>query len=138
VDIFEANYPFAATAHGLALCWPYAYDIAALKSARTVDGEGAAKRARKETGVATQLNLRDLRHAKDKTRLTEGSCVSHSRAYLHHLLRAEEITGEVLLETHNVHHYLSFIATIRRALAEGVFEVYHALMLRRLAGPGCA
>src|SRR5713101_5624428 len=56
-----------------------------------------------------QLNLRNARHANDPRPLDEQSvhpvARTYSRAYLHHLAKANEILGAVLLSTINLAYY---------------------------------
>ena len=49
------------------------------------------------------------------------ACALHSRAYLHHLLRANEALGGRLASLHNLRFYLGLLAEARRAIAEGGF-----------------
>jgi len=49
------------------------------------------------------------------------ACALHSRAYLHHLLRANEALGARLTSLHNLRFYLGLLAAARRAIAEGGF-----------------
>jgi len=49
------------------------------------------------------------------------ACALHSRAYLHHLLRANEALGARLASLHNLRFYLRLLASARRAIAEGGF-----------------
>ena len=55
------------------------------------------------------INIKNARHADDPRPLEEGcrcpACGSYSRAYLHHLIRAGEILGAMLLTWHNLVHY---------------------------------
>jgi queuine tRNA-ribosyltransferase len=48
----------------------------------------------------------------------------YSKAYLHHLFRAEEILGQVLLSWHNIAFYQALTAAMRAAIAEGRFEAF--------------
>jgi queuine tRNA-ribosyltransferase len=79
------------------------------------------------------LNLRNQRHADDPGPLEPGcacpACREHSRAYLHHLFKAGEILGAMLLTWHNLHHYQRLMAEVRAAIARGQF----AEIGRRLA-----
>jgi queuine tRNA-ribosyltransferase len=79
------------------------------------------------------LNLRNQRHADDPGPLEPGcacpACREHSRAYLHHLIKAGEILGAMLLTWHNLHHYQRLMAEVRAAIARGQF----AEIGRRLA-----
>ena len=49
------------------------------------------------------------------------TCASHSRAYLQHLLRANEMLGARLASLHNLRFYLGLLAEARRAIAQGAF-----------------
>jgi queuine tRNA-ribosyltransferase len=60
------------------------------------------------------------------------TCRNYSRAYLRHLDRCHEILGARLNTTHNLHYYLSLLARIRAAIAEGAFDRFAAGFL---AGP---
>lgn len=69
------------------------------------------------------VNLRNARHQDDPRPLEEGcpcpACASYSRAYLHHLTRAEEILGLMLLTWHNLAYYQRLMAGLRTAIAAG-------------------
>jgi queuine tRNA-ribosyltransferase len=73
-----------------------------------------------------KVNLRNAKHAADMRPLDEThSCpaLSHySRAYLHHLMRAGELLGMMLLSWANIAYYESLMQDIRSAIAEGRFE----------------
>ena len=47
------------------------------------------------------------------------ACKDYSRAYLHHLFRADEMLGPILLTQHNLHYYQSLMADLRQAIEEG-------------------
>ncbi len=46
-------------------------------------------------------------------------CTRQSRALLHHLIRAGELTGAVLATIHNVRYYLDFMADLRQGVELG-------------------
>ena len=50
----------------------------------------------------------------------------YSKAYLHHLVRSEEILGQVLLSWHNLAFYQGLMAAMRQAIAEGRFAAFRA------------
>ncbi len=52
------------------------------------------------------------------------TCRTFSRAYVRHLLQADEILGVRLLTIHNLHCYLRWMEFIRRAIAEGRWEAF--------------
>src|SRR5262245_7047841 len=67
------------------------------------------------------INIRNARHLEDPRPLDEActcpACRGYSRAYLHHLWRAEEILGQMLLTWHNLHYYQQLMAEMRAAIA---------------------
>ena len=75
------------------------------------------------------INLRNARHADDPRPLDENcgcpACKDYSRAYLHHLTKAGEILGAMLLTWHNLHYYQDLMAGIRTAISEGRFDAFH-------------
>lgn len=77
-----------------------------------------------------RFNLRNARHAEDKSPLDpESLCPAsrdYSRAYLHHLIRAEEMLGQMLLTWHNLAYYQSLMAGARAAIAEKRFGAFAA------------
>jgi queuine tRNA-ribosyltransferase len=76
------------------------------------------------------INLANARHADDPRRLDEASAHpaarTYSRAYLHHLTKANEILGQVLLSTINLAYYQALVAGMREAIAAGRFGDFHA------------
>ncbi|MFG1267526.1 tRNA guanosine(34) transglycosylase Tgt [Xanthobacter sp. DSM 14520] len=77
-----------------------------------------------------RINLKNARHADDPRPLDEESdCPAlrdYSRAYLHHLVRCEEMLGSMLLTWANVHYYEQLMAGARAAIAEGRYADYVA------------
>ncbi|HET7803332.1 MAG TPA: tRNA guanosine(34) transglycosylase Tgt [Pseudolabrys sp.] len=76
------------------------------------------------------INLANARHANDPRPLDEQSAhpaaLSYSRAYLHHLTKANEILGAVLLSTINLAYYQTLMAGMREAIAAGRFSEFQA------------
>ena len=71
------------------------------------------------------IKIRNARY-RDDTRPLDPTCGCHtcsqfSRAYLHHLQRANEITGSRLNTLHNLHYYLTLMQEMRDAIGEGRF-----------------
>ena len=69
------------------------------------------------------LNIRNARHADDPSPLDPAcdcpACTRHCRAYLHHLVKAEEMLGPMLLTWHNLRYYISLMAQLRTAILDG-------------------
>ena len=74
------------------------------------------------------VNLRNARHLDDPRPLDAEcqctACTRFSRAYLHHLARAGEILGPMLLTEHNLRYYGDLLRGAREAIAETRFEAY--------------
>jgi queuine tRNA-ribosyltransferase len=70
-------------------------------------------------------NLRNARFRHDHTPLDPScpclACRLHSRAYLHHLVRAEEMLGRTLLSLHNLTTLLRFTTAMAQAIEAGCF-----------------
>ena len=74
------------------------------------------------------INIKNARHAEDPRPLDEGcsckACQGYSRAYLHHLFKAEEVLGLMLLSQHNITYYQDLTRGARDAIQEGRFDAY--------------
>ena len=70
-----------------------------------------------------RVNLRNAKHADDPTPLdADSKCTptnTYSKAYLHHLVRSNEILGMMLLTWNNLAYYQELMAGLRKAIAEG-------------------
>ncbi|MGE0736218.1 MAG: tRNA guanosine(34) transglycosylase Tgt [Alphaproteobacteria bacterium] len=84
-----------------------------------------------------ELNLRNARHAEDARPIDETcacpACRNHSRAYLHHLTKAGEILGAMLLTWHNLQFFQDVMREIRSAIAEQRFAAFQDRATARLA-----
>jgi queuine tRNA-ribosyltransferase len=74
------------------------------------------------------VNLKNARHADDPRPLDqESACAAardYSRAYLHHLVKASEMLGAMLLTAVNLAYYLDLMAGMREAIANRCFAEY--------------
>ncbi|MCR9257648.1 MAG: tRNA guanosine(34) transglycosylase Tgt [Alphaproteobacteria bacterium] len=95
-----------------------------------------AGRTAKAFTARGEVNLRNARHAEDPRPLEAGcdcpGCTMHSRAYLHHLFKAEEMLGPMLLTWHNLRHYQRLMAAMRDAIEQGGFAAFAAERLAHL------
>jgi len=75
---------------------------------------------------AGPVNLRNARHAEDAgpldPRCACPTCANYSRAYLHHLQKAGEILGAMLVTEHNLSFYQQLMHAMREAIGEGRFH----------------
>jgi queuine tRNA-ribosyltransferase len=91
----------------------------------------SGRNARAYTSMG-EINLRNARHADDPRPLdavTNSPINNYSRAYLHHLFKADEMLGPMLLTQHNLHYYQELMAGIRAAIVTGTLSD-HAATLR--------
>ncbi len=76
------------------------------------------------------INLANARHAHDPRPLDEQSANpaarAYARAYLHHLVKSNEMLGAVLLSTINLAYYQELMAGMRAAIAAGRFADFRA------------
>ncbi|WP_413060409.1 tRNA guanosine(34) transglycosylase Tgt [Sphingomonas carotinifaciens] len=84
------------------------------------------------------LNLRNARHGEDQGPLDPSCgcpvCRTWSRAYLHHLVRAGEILGAMLMTEHNIWFYETLMADLRAAISEGRLRAFANAFRARYAG----
>jgi queuine tRNA-ribosyltransferase len=76
------------------------------------------------------ITLKNARHADDSRPLDEASSCpaarQYSRAYLHHLVKANEMLGAILLTTVNLAYYQELMAGMRAAISTGAFADFRA------------
>jgi len=98
VDMFDCVLPTRSGRHGQAWTW-----------------EGS-------------VNLKNARFADDEAPLDETSACpasrEYSKAYLHHLVKSEEILGQVLLSWHNLAFFQQLMTALREAIAEGRLKAF--------------
>ncbi len=87
-----------------------------------------------------RLNLKNKAFEKDMRPIEEGcgcpACTRYSRAYIRHLLKADEMTGLRLMVEHNLYFYNNMMEEIRTAIEEGRFAAYKAEMISNFNGGG--
>ena len=106
VDMFDCVLPTRSGRHGQAWTWE---GPITLKAARFAEDESPLD------GTSPHPVGRD-----------------YSRAYLHHLVRCDEILGQVLLSLWNVAFYQTLMAEMRAAIAEGRFQPWRQRFHSRL------
>jgi queuine tRNA-ribosyltransferase len=81
-------------------------------------------------------NLMNAKYEKDNSPLDEQcdcpTCKNHSRAYLRHLFKAEEMLAMRLAVMHNLYFYNTLMEKIRIAIETGTFELFKNENLERL------
>ena len=76
------------------------------------------------------VNLRNARHRDDPRPLEAGctcpACRNYSRAYLHHVIKSDEIIGSMLLTWHNLTYYQRLMQGLRDAISLGKLDQFVA------------
>ncbi len=74
------------------------------------------------------INLRNARFAEDQgpldARCSCDTCGTYSRAYIHHLVRSQEILGAMLMTEHNIAFYQQLMQAMRDAIGQGRFAAF--------------
>ena len=81
------------------------------------------------------VNIKNARHILDKRPLDNNcdchTCKNFSRAYLHHLFKAQEILGLMLLSLHNIHFYITLMKNIRNSIKLREFDKFEKVFLEQ-------
>lgn len=86
--------------------------------------------ARHKTAITRfgRINITKKVYEKDPAPLIEDcscyACQNYSRAYIRHLVRANETLGPILLSIHNLHVLIDLSSTLRSAIMEGSFQSF--------------
>ncbi|HEY0013869.1 MAG TPA: tRNA guanosine(34) transglycosylase Tgt [Allosphingosinicella sp.] len=92
------------------------------------------------------INIRNARFAEDEAPLDPECacpvCAAWSRAYIHHLVRSDEMLGAMLMTEHNLYFYQQLMVGLRAAIAEGRLKAHADAFRARYkapkgAKPGC-
>ncbi|MFB0873443.1 MULTISPECIES: tRNA guanosine(34) transglycosylase Tgt [unclassified Sphingobium] len=79
---------------------------------------------------AGPLNIRNAKFNEDQGPIDPRCgcpvCATWSRAYLHHLVKAGEMLGAMLMTQHNIHFYQELMQAIRENIAAGRFAAFAA------------
>ncbi|HEX6288415.1 MAG TPA: tRNA guanosine(34) transglycosylase Tgt [Herpetosiphonaceae bacterium] len=82
-----------------------------------------------------RINLLNARWARDDRPIQEGcdcyACLNHTRAYIRHLLRAEEMLGARLATIHNVRFLIRLMEGARHAIIEQRYAAYRDSFLQQ-------
>lgn len=75
------------------------------------------------------LNIMNAKYERDDSPLDSmcdcPTCKNHSRAYIRHLFKSQEMLGMRLAVMHNLYFYNTLMEKIREALAQGNFEEFY-------------
>ncbi|ABD45434.1 queuine tRNA-ribosyltransferase [Ehrlichia chaffeensis str. Heartland] len=100
IDTFDCVYPTRIARHGGALVKP--------------------NHRKEETRTKEHINLRNERFKIDTNPIEPDclcfTCCNHSRGYIHHLLKAQELLAYSLISIHNIYFMNNLMESIRKAI----------------------
>ena len=77
-----------------------------------------------------RMNMRNAKYTRDFTPLDPNcacpTCQNHTRAYVRHLVKQNEMLGGILLSIHNLHFLLDLMRRAREAVLAGTYEEFYA------------
>ncbi|MBL6665330.1 MAG: tRNA guanosine(34) transglycosylase Tgt [Rickettsiales bacterium] len=81
------------------------------------------------------MNIRNAKYKNDTRPIDENcscyTCQNHSRAYLHHLSKSNEILASMLLTRHNIFYYQDLMKNIRHAVEHNEFSTFYNDFIER-------
>ncbi len=82
-----------------------------------------------------EINIRNAKFADDAAPLMQNcpcpACKNYTRAYIHHLFRADEMLGAILLTWHNLTFYQQLMQSLREAIATGKLNDFTEAFLNK-------
>lgn len=85
-----------------------------------------------------EINIRNAKFADDTAPLMQNcacpACKNYTRAYIHHLFRADEMLGPMLLTWHNLTFYQQLMHGLRNAIAAGNLSEFSETFLEKYKG----
>jgi len=119
IDIVDNSYAFDATSRDAAMV----FEFSRKRPKVQVGYSKAPADWNIDTRADFEICLKEQRFKEDFRPIFEGcncyTCVKYSRAYINHLLVANEMLAQVLLMIHNTQHLKRFIDEIRKAVLDG-------------------
>ena len=82
-----------------------------------------------------RINIRNAKFVNDFAPIETGctcyTCMHHTRAYIAHLFRAEEMAAATLASIHNLHFILRLVENMRKSILDGTFLEYKKAFLEK-------
>lgn len=127
IDVFDTSYPLMVTEKDAALVFPNTLAKPPVSLA-----ESSLQAEQSEAG---EIQLGDPCHRTSLTPLVAScscyTCRTFTRAYLHHLVSVREMLGKVLLQIHNLHHYLLLFQSLQEAIREDKVDVLEKTVIKQ-------
>ena len=125
IDVFDTSYPLMVTERDAALVFPNTL-------ARPVS---PAESSLQDECEVEEIQLADSSHRTSFTPLVLScscyTCRTFTRAYIHHLVSVREMLGKVLLQIHNLHHYLLLFQSLQEAIRDDKVDVLEKTVIKQ-------
>ncbi|GAW82895.1 queuine tRNA-ribosyltransferase [Plasmodium gonderi] len=120
IDIIESNFPYELARSGKAINM----DIKMETSASDVSKVHHINIINFKNEEIFIIDLNDSKYNMDYSTITNNSPRNESRSYIHHLLKCQELTANVILTYHNIHIYSLFFQEIQNQIKNNNFLCY--------------
>lgn len=125
IDVFDTSYPLMVTERDAALVFPNTFTKPVSPAESLIQEESEAE----------EINLGDSCHRTSFSPLVPScscyTCRTFTRAYIHHLVSVREMLGKVLLQIHNLHHYLLLFQSLQEAIREDKVDVLEKTVIKQ-------
>ncbi|KJP89010.1 hypothetical protein AK88_01302 [Plasmodium fragile] len=128
IDIVESNFPYELARNGKAINMHIKMDKMEDKCINTLHDINHINFQNKDIFI---IDLNDAKYALDYSPITDNSPRNETKSYIHHLLKCQELTANVVLSYHNLYMYNSFFQEIRTQIRSGNFLSYISWFVER-------
>ncbi|CAA9986845.1 queuine tRNA-ribosyltransferase, putative [Plasmodium knowlesi strain H] len=128
IDIIESNFPYELARNGKAINMHIKMESMEEKCTNKMHDIRHINFQNKEIFI---INLNDEKYALDYSPITDNSPRNETKSYVHHLLKCQELTANVILSYHNLYMYSMFFQEIRTQIRSGNFLSYISWFVQR-------
>ena len=126
VDMFDCVAPTRLARHGMLFCHCEEETDEAIPSVGSANNGIAALHSGARNDRKHRINITNAKFAKDSGPIDKNcacsTCQNYSRAYLHHLFNAQEMSAMRLASIHNLHLMIDLMKQARQAILEDRFS----------------
>ncbi|MDD2758251.1 MAG: tRNA guanosine(34) transglycosylase Tgt [Patescibacteria group bacterium] len=123
-DMFDCVAPTRLARHGML----FVNTDSPLTPPFKKEGDALPPLMKRGTEGESRININNAPFAKDTGPIDKNCdcevCAKYTRAYLHHLFAAQEMTGQRLASIHNIHFMLNLMREARQAILEDRFAEF--------------
>ncbi|GAB68373.1 tRNA-guanine transglycosylases, partial [Plasmodium cynomolgi strain B] len=128
IDIVESNFPYELARNGKAINMHIKMETMEEKCTNKLHDINHINFQNKDIFI---IDLNDSKYALDYSPITDNSPRNETKSYIHHLLKCQELTANVILSYHNLYMYSSFFREIRTQIGSGNFLGYISWFVER-------